>query len=513
MSTYELELRNVTKHFPGVRALDAVSISARAGEVFAICGENGAGKSTLMKIINGNYKADAGEMYIKGEKVQIANPTLARKHGIAMIYQECNFVSELSVAESLFLGRIPVNRFRQVDWKFIYKHTEQLLKAEGLWNNPRLIEGVHTKLKYLTIADIQMLEIVKAISQDSNILIMDEPTSSISIKEANELLGKIKELRNRGKCIIYISHKMDEIFRIADVISVFRDGRVVETKPVDQWDIDSVIQSMVGRELTGDYPKETVQIGQTLLDVHNFNSKGVFNNISFHLKAGEIVGFAGLVGAGRTEMVRALFGLDPYDSGTVTINGDEVTIKNVNSSITHGMAMLSEDRRRYGLVPIRSVRENIALPNLARYIYGGRLHSTKETEEITKTANSIQIKTPSLETTVANLSGGNQQKVVLAKWLIKDSNIMILDEPTRGIDVGAKYEIYKLMSNIVKSGKGIVMISSELPELLGMCDRIYVMSKGTITAELSQKDFSQETIMKYATGSYKAGGMVDEKTE
>ena len=222
-----------------------------------------------------------------------------------------------------------------------------------------------------------MLEIVKAISQDSNILIMDEPTSSISIKEANELLGKIKELRNRGKCIIYISHKMDEIFRIADVISVFRDGRVVETKPVDQWDIDSVIQSMVGRELTGDYPKETVQIGQTLLDVHNFNSKGVFNNISFHLKAGEIVGFAGLIGAGRTEMVRALFGLDPYDSGTVTINGDEVTIKNVNSGITHGMAMLSEDRRRYGLVPIRSVRENIALPNLARYIYGGRLHSTK----------------------------------------------------------------------------------------------------------------------------------------
>jgi len=513
MSTYELELRSVTKIFPGVRALDDVSIAARAGEVFAICGENGAGKSTLMKIINGNYKADAGQVFIKGDKVQIANPTMARKHGIAMIYQECNFVSELSVAESLFLGRLPVNRFHQVDWKYIFSHTEQLLKAEGLWDNPRLIEGVHTKLKYLTIADIQMLEIVKAISQDSKILIMDEPTSSISLKEANELLEKIKELRNRGKCIIYISHKMDEIFRIADTISVFRDGKVVETKPVGQWTIDTVIQAMVGRELSNDYPKESVEIGKTLLDVQDFSSKGVFRNISFNLKAGEIVGFAGLVGAGRTEMVRALFGLDAHDSGVIRIDGKEVIIKDVNSSITHGMAMLSEDRRRYGLVPVRSVRENIALPNLARYIYGGRLHAIKETEEITQTAASIRIKTPSLDTSVANLSGGNQQKVVLAKWLIKDSAIMILDEPTRGIDVGAKYEIYKLMSSIAKSGKGIVMISSEMPELLGMCDRIYVMSKGTITAELLRKEFSQETIMKYATGSYKVGGMVDGKAE
>jgi inositol transport system ATP-binding protein len=358
-----------------------------------------------------------------------------------------------------------------------------------------------------------MLEIVKAISQDSKILIMDEPTSSISLKEANELLEKIKELRNRGKCIIYISHKMDEIFRIADTISVFRDGKVVETKPADQWTIDTVIQAMVGRELSNDYPKESVEIGETLLEVQNFNSKGVFRNISFNLKAGEIVGFAGLVGAGRTEMVRALFGLDSHDSGIIRIDGKEVTVKDVNSSITHGMAMLSEDRRRYGLVSVRSVRENIALPNLARYIYSGRLHATKETEEITQIAASIRIKTPSLDTSVANLSGGNQQKVVLAKWLIKDSAIMILDEPTRGIDVGAKYEIYKLMTSIAKSGKGIVMISSEMPELLGMCDRIYVMSKGTITAELSRKEFSQETIMKYATGSYKVGGMVDGKAE
>lgn len=502
MAKYELELRNITKTFPGVRALDNVSIAARSGEVFAICGENGAGKSTLMKIINGNYKADAGEMLIGGEKVQITNPTMAQKHGIAMIYQECNFVSELSVAESLYLGRLPVNKFHRVDWKRIYKHTEQLLKQEGLWDNPRLIEGVETKLKYLSIADIQMLEIVKAINQDSKILIMDEPTSSISLKEANELLEKIRDLKNRGKCIIYISHKMDEIFRIADTISVFRDGKAIATKPAQEWTIDEVIRNMVGRELSNDYPKECVEIGNTLLQVDNLSSKGVFNDISFHLNAGEIVGFAGLVGAGRTELVRALFGLDPHDAGLVRIRGKEVKIKDVSSSINHGMAMLSEDRRRYGLVPVRCVRENIALPNLDKYIFNGRLHKSMELEEITEQIQAIRIKTPSLETSVANLSGGNQQKVVLAKWLVKNSQILILDEPTRGIDVGAKYEIYKLMTSIVKTGKGIIMISSEMPELLGMCDRIYVMSKGTLTAELPRNEFSQELIMKYATGSY-----------
>ncbi|MFA7129697.1 MAG: sugar ABC transporter ATP-binding protein [Sphaerochaeta sp.] len=506
MSEYELELRNISKIFPGVRALDDVSISTKTGEVFAICGENGAGKSTLMKIINGNYTADSGEIRIHGEKVQIPNPIAARKHGIAMIYQECNYIPELSVAESLYVGRLPVNKFHQVDWKYIYKETEKLLKAEGLWDNQRLIDGVHTKLKYLTIADIQMLEIVKAISQDSNILIMDEPTSSISIKEADDLLNKIRDLKKRGKCIIYISHKMEEIFKIADVISVFRDGKEIDTKPAEAWTIDTVIKAMVGRELSNDYPKETVKIGEKILEVKNLNSKGVFQDISFNLKAGEILGFAGLVGAGRTELARALNGLDPIDSGTIEINRKKVIIKNVKDSIDNGLAMLSEDRRRYGLIPVRGVRENIALPNLERYIFKGRLHSKKELDEVNKQVESIRIKTPSLETSVSNLSGGNQQKVVLAKWLIKDPQILILDEPTRGIDVGAKFEIYKLMTLIAKEGKGIIMISSEMPELLGMCDRIYVMSKGTITTELMRNEFSQETIMTYATGSHKVGG-------
>lgn len=507
MSGYELELRGISKIFPGVRALDEVSIAAKSGEVFAICGENGAGKSTLMKILNGNYKANSGEIFIRGEKVQIPNPITARKFGIAMIYQECSYIPELSVAESLFLGRLPVNRFHQVDWKRIYKETEELLKAEGLWDNPRLIDGVHTKLKYLTIADVQMLEIVKAISQDSSILIMDEPTSSISLKEAEELLEKIRDLKKRQKCIIYISHKMEEIFKIADVVSVFRDGREIATKPVTEWNIDMVIQTMVGRELSNDYPKEHVEIGEKILEVEKLNSKGVFHDISFYLKAGEIVGFAGLVGAGRTEMARALNGLDPIDSGEIKVERKPVTIKSVSDSIKNGIAMLSEDRRRYGMIAVRGVRENISLPNLERYIYNGRLHSKKELKEINEQIDAIRIKTPSIDTPLANLSGGNQQKVVLAKWLIKDPQILILDEPTRGIDVGAKYEIYKLMTLIAKNNKGIVMISSEMPELLGMCDRIYVMAKGTITAELAREDFSQETIMKYATGSNQVGGM------
>jgi inositol transport system ATP-binding protein len=499
-----LELENITKMFPGVLALDRVSFSAKRGEVHALCGENGAGKSTLMKIINGIYKADSGDIRIDGQPVLIKNPIDARRHGIAMIFQECTYVPELTVAESLFLGDLPVSKFNRVNWKYIYKKTEELLQAEGLLNNPRMIDGVHTKLKYLSIADIQMLEIVKAIHKDSSVLIMDEPTSAIAQKEADDLLEKILDLRNRGKSIIYISHKMDEIFRIADRITIFRDGRVVGSDNVKDLTIDKVISMMVGRELSNDYPKITVPAGKRLLTVEHLNRIGVFSDISFTLNAGEIVGFAGLIGAGRTEVARAICGLDPFDSGTVAVDSGPVAIKNVSDSVKSGIAMCSEDRRRYGLVLVRSVRENMGLPSLDRYIYGGRLHKNKEIAEIQEQCENLMIKTPSIETPVANLSGGNQQKVVVAKWLIKDPSVLILDEPTRGIDVGAKYEIYKLMSEIVKSSqKGIIMISSEMPELLGMCDRIYVMSKGRIVAEIQRGQFSQELIMQYATGSIK----------
>ncbi|MDR3122795.1 MAG: sugar ABC transporter ATP-binding protein [Treponema sp.] len=502
-----LELKDITKAFPGVLALDNVSFSVRRGEVHALCGENGAGKSTLMKILDGIHKADSGEIYIEGKPVTIQNPVDARKQGIAMIFQECAFVPEMSVAESLFLGALPITKLRRVDWNYIHKTTDELLRSEGLIDNPRLIDGAHTKLKFLTIADIQMLEIAKAIHKDSQVIIMDEPTSSIAKKEADELLTKIIELKNRGKSIIYISHKMDEIFRIADRVTVFRDGKVVGTDDAKNLTIDKVITMMVGRELSNDYPKIAAPKGEELLRVEHLKQTGAFQDISFNLHAGEIVGFAGLVGAGRTEVVRAVSGLDPIDGGSVFVRGREVKVRRVSDSIDNGIVMCSEDRRRYGLVLIRSVRENIGLPNLSRYIYNGRLHRIKEIRESGEQCNNLMIKTPSIETPVSTLSGGNQQKVVLAKWLIKDPSILIFDEPTRGIDVGAKYEIYKLMSEIVRDGKkGIVMISSELPELLGMCDRIYVMSKGTLAAELAREQFSQELIMQYATGSMKAAG-------
>jgi inositol transport system ATP-binding protein len=505
MSTVFLELKNITKAFPGVLALDNVSFSARRGEVHALCGENGAGKSTLMKIINGIYKADSGEICIDGKPVQIQNPIDARKQGIAMIFQECTYVPEMTVAEALFLGALPVSRFGKVDWKHIRKEAGELLKAEGLLSNPRLIDGINTKLKYLSIADIQMLEIVKAIHKDSTLIIMDEPTSSIAQKEVDDLFVKIAELKARGKSVIYISHKLDEIFKISDRITVFRDGKTAGGDDTKNLNVDKVIAMMVGRELSNDYPKISVSPGEELLRLERLNRIGVFRNISFTLHSGEIVGFAGLVGAGRTEVVRAISGLDPIDSGDVIVRNKKVKIKNVKDSVNAGIAMCSEDRRRFGLILIRSVRENMGLPNLARYFFKGRLHKTKEMADVNEQCQNLKIKTPSVETPAASLSGGNQQKVVLAKWLIKDPAVLILDEPTRGIDVGAKYEIYKLMSEIVRDGKkGIVMISSEMPELLGMCDRIYVMSAGRITAELRRDEFSQELIMQYATGSLKA---------
>jgi inositol transport system ATP-binding protein len=511
MNTF-LELRNITKAFPGVVALDNVSFHSRRGEVHALCGENGAGKSTLMKIINGIYKADSGEIFIEGKPAQIKNPMEARKHGIAMIFQECSYIPEMTVAESLFMGDLPVNKLGKVDWKYIYRQSANLLFAEGMSGNYRMTEGIHTKLKDLTIAEIQMLEIIKAIHKDSQVIIMDEPTSSIEKKEADALLRKIIDLRNRGKSIIYISHKMDELFKIADRITVFRDGKVVGGDNAKNLTIDKVITMMVGRELTNDYPKISIPAGKRLLTVGNLNRTGVFSNINFTLHAGEIVGFAGLVGAGRTEVGRAISGLDPIDSGTVNVEGKTVSIKTVSDSVKAGIAYVSEDRRRYGLVLVRGVRENTALPNLARYIFRGFLHKKKETNEVAEQCRNLRVKAPSLETPAANLSGGNQQKVVLAKWLIKDASVLILDEPTRGIDVGAKYEIYKLMTDIVKEGeKGIIMISSEMPELLGMCDRIYVMSKGRIVAELTRESFSQEAIMQAALGQLATNSVTADK--
>ena len=511
MNNIKLRVAGIEKSFPGVKALSDVNISVKAGSVHVLCGENGAGKSTLMKIIDGVYQPDGGEIYIDGKQVTIKDSHEAKAYGISMIFQELNFVPEMTVEESLFLGSPPTTKLKRVDWKAIRSKTLALLEAEGLPYSPT------TQLKHLSVSEIQMLEIVKAVSRNSSIIIMDEPTSAISYQDVERLFEKIADLKQRNTSIIYISHKMDEIFRIADEITVLRDGCVVETRAKEDIDIDTLIALMVGRKLDNTYPKKIIERGEKLLEVKNFSRQGVFKNVAFDLHKKEIVGFAGLVGAGRTEIMRALFGLDERDAGEVKIAGRPTKMKSVKDSIATGIGMslkvatvrgsiaagvgmLSEDRRRYGIIPVRSVRENVTLANLKKVFYNGRLHAKTEDQVVDDMCRKMRVKTPSYETTVEALSGGNQQKIVLAKWLVCDPKILILDEPTRGIDVGAKYEIYKLMTELAEEGKGVIMISSELPELLGMCDRIYVVANGEIAGQLGRKDFSQEAIMRLATG-------------
>jgi inositol transport system ATP-binding protein len=489
----KIRVEDINKSFPGVKALDNISFAVRRGTVHVICGENGAGKSTLMKVINGIYQQDSGRILIDEREVTVNNPIEARNLGISMIFQELNYIPEMTIEESLFVGNWPKDKYGKVNWSEIRNRTIDLLKREQLNYSPT------TKLKDLTVSDIQMLEILKAISYNSDIIIMDEPTSAITEKEVNILFKKINELRDRGAAIIYISHKMDEIFKIADDITVFRDGAVVDTRLKENYDMETVISQMVGRRLENNYPKEDIELGKKILEVKNLTNGDNFEDVSFDLREGEIIGFAGLMGAGRSEVMRSLFGLDPYQSGKIIIDGEEVKIRNTRDSINKKMVMLSEDRRRYGIIPIRSVKENVSLSNLKKFIHNGRLHSEEEIQITKEYCEKMNVKTPNIDTTIESLSGGNQQKVILAKWMVTNPNILILDEPTRGIDVGAKFEIYKLMTDLAKERKGLIMVSSELPELIGMCDRIYVMAKGNIMGMIKREDFSQEKIMAYAT--------------
>lgn len=488
----KLRVSGIEKSFPGVKALDHIEFSVRKGTVHALCGENGAGKSTLMKIINGQYKPDAGQIFIDEKPVTIKDPIQAASYGIAMIPQELNYVPELTVEENLFLGRLPVGKFGKVDWKKVHNDAVDFIKKEKLPYGPK------QNLKTLTVSDIQMLEIIKAVNNNAQIIIMDEPTSSITQREVESLFTKIGELKKTGVSIIYISHKMEEVFRIADDITILRDGTVVSTDHASSIDLDTVISRMVGRKMSNAYPKEEIPIGGKVLEIKGFNSKNTFANINFEAKKGEIVGFAGLVGAGRTETMRAIFGLDSHDSGEVYFKGKKLEIKTPEDAIQNGLIMLSEDRRQDGIIPVRSVKENASLANLRRFIYGGYTHKKQEEDDVNKVFREMNVKTPTLNTPISSLSGGNQQKVLLARWLLCDPEVMILDEPTRGIDVGAKFEIYKLMTDIVKQGKTIIMVSSEMPELIGMCDRIYIMSQGRIAGCLDKSEFSQESIMRYA---------------
>ena len=487
-----LSVEGVSKSFPGVKALDRVSFDVRPGTLHALCGENGAGKSTLMKIINGIYQPDAGVIRVRGEEVRIKNPIDARARGIAMIAQELNYVPHMTIAESFFLGRLPM-KLGKVDWGLIKKEARRILKEEGL------DFSINRRLGTLTVSEIQTLEIVRAVYHSADVLIMDEPTSAIAHKEVEALFEKIRQLRAQGKSIIYISHKMDEVFELADDISVLRDGTVVSTQRAADITPSQVIAQMVGRDLDHQsYPKERIEIGETVFKAENLSAEHMFEGIGLEIRAGEIVGLAGLVGAGRSEVIRAIFGLDRLDTGTIEVDTKPVRIKNPTEAIKVGIAMLSEDRRLVGIVPQLSIMKNATLASLKKVIHGGFARHREEEKLVAEYFKKMNVKAPSLQTRIANLSGGNQQKVLLARWLIANPKVMLLDEPTRGIDVGAKVEIYKIMTELARQGRGILMISSELPELIGMCDRIYVMSAGRLTAELTRDQFSQETILKYA---------------
>ena len=493
---YVLEMKGVVKVFPGVRALDGVNLKVRPGKVHVICGENGAGKSTLMKIINGTYVADEGEMIYKGQPVGARTVQDSLNMGIAMIYQELNPVLEMTIAENVWLGREP-KKGVFVDYAKMYKDTQDLLDRLEIPYN------AHQKMYELSIAGHQLIEITKAISCDASVIIMDEPSSAIGDEEIEILFKQIFSLKAQGVAILYITHKMDEIFRIADEITIIRDGQWIESGPASEYNADKLVARMVGREITNIFPKDTtVPIGDVCFEVKNLTQKkedgGRFRDISFQLHKGEILGFAGLVGAGRSELMRAIFGLDPISSGQIFLNGKEIRNKRTSDAIKNRMAMVNEDRKDYGLVLGRSIHHNVSLANMKKYtkVLVDDKAISKDVEEMRQL---LQIKIANENVEAGTLSGGNQQKVVLAKWLVGDVDVMILDEPTRGIDVGAKSEIHKLMTEFARQGMGIIMISSELPEVMGMSDRCVVMQEGVIQGILDRKDFSQEEIMRLAT--------------
>lgn len=491
----KLELRNISKSFPGVKALDDVNISLRKGTVHAVVGENGAGKSTLMKIINGLYQRDEGQVILDGKEVHFSGPMESSAAGIAMIYQELNFFPELTIAENIYMKRQPTSNGR-VEWKKMYEMAEKILKDNNLPYDPK------TKIKNLPIASIQMLEIVKAVAFNAQVIIMDEPTSSISNKEVAMLFDKINELREKGISFLYISHKMEEIFKIADDITIIRDGKSIISGPVSDFTEDSIITHMVGRSIDNVYPKELLPLGNVVFEAKDLCSKGMFDKVSFNVRKGEIVGMAGLVGAGRSEVCRAIFGLDPLDSGDIFLNGERYVPKDVTHAIKSKILMLTEDRKKEGIIGVRSCRENITLTShhIRKGIF---MNLKKEVREAKEMSDKLKVRFAGIETPIGSLSGGNQQKVLLARWLMLDSELLILDEPTRGIDVGAKLEIYNIMTDLAKKGYAILMISSELPELLGMCDRIYVMSQGYMRGCLDRTEFDQERVMQMATGLIK----------
>ncbi len=491
-----LEMRNIRKSYPGVEALKGVHLNVEAGEVHALVGENGAGKSTLMKILAGAETMDSGEIRLDGRPVTVSDPIRAQQLGIRMIYQEFNLVPQLSVAENIFLGREPVHRKTGfVSWKKMHREAEKILKKLNVSLDVRLPVSV------LSVAGQQMVEIARALSQNAKLIVMDEPSATLTDHELTNLFRTIRELSASGVAVIYISHRLEEIFQICQRVTVLRDGSWIATEPLKNLDRERIVQMMVGREIGQEFPKGKAPRGEVLLELKDVHSGQRLKNISLKVHAGEVVGIAGLVGSGRTELAKTILGLYPVDSGEMLWGGKPRQIRSPREAVETGIALIPEDRKREGLVLALSVRQNATLSSLKKFLRWGVIRRRKETQSVSKVIRDLRIKTPSPEQQVRYLSGGNQQKVVLAKGLLTDSRLLIFDEPTRGIDVGAKQEIYHLMNRLAKDGMGIVMISSELPEVLGMSDRILVMHEGSIQGELTREEATQEKIMTLATGA------------
>ena len=490
-----IELKGVSKIFPGVIALDKIDIDVYPGEVLGLVGENGAGKSTLIKLLTGAYTNDLGKILVEGNEVSIQGPKQAMNLGITAIYQELNIVKDLSVAENVFLGRELKNKgFPLTNIKEMARKSRELLSELGQEIDPNM------NVAKLGMGKKQMVEIAKALSVQTKLLIMDEPTSSLSAKEVKELLRTIKELKEKGIAVIFISHRLDEIFDVCDRVTVMRDGQKVKTLPINEVDEDKLIRLMVGRDLKDQFPKVKSSIGEEALRIENYTSDTVFKDVSFKVNKGEILGLSGLVGAGRTEVARAIFGIDRKELGKTYISGKKVDIKSPKDAMKHGIAFLTEDRKGQGLVLDNTVTFNMNLASLKKCKSGGLLNYKKLKEKTMENIKKLDINPPSDTFVVRKLSGGNQQKVVIAKWLNTEANIFIFDEPTRGIDVGAKVEVYNVMNELVLNGAAVIMISSELPEILGMSDRIIVMHEGKVIKEIKREDATQENIMLAASG-------------
>ena len=500
MAEYRLEMKGVSKSFPGVKALDGIHLKVRPGTVHALMGENGAGKSTLMKCLFGIYKMDEGEVYLDGEKMNILNPDDALHKGLAMVHQELQPIPDRTIAENMYLGRYPVTKIGPLQ---VINHKKMNKEAAGWLENVKMPYDPKAKLGSLSIAQMQSVEIAKAVSMSAKVVILDEPTSSLTDNEVEALFRIIRDLRSRGVSMIYISHKMAEIREIADDITIMRDGTYVGTWEVKDLTDDDIVRLMVGRELTNVYPpKENTVKDEVVLEVKDLCSihERSFRNISFKLKKGEILGFGGLVGAQRTELMEAIFGMRHIKSGEVIMNGKPIHVTKPRDAIKEGIGMITEDRRGTGILGCLSIADNVSISSLNNYLKVGPMLDTGKIEQLVQeNVAKLSIKTPNSKTHIQSLSGGNQQKVIIARWLANNPDVLIMDEPTRGIDVGAKYEIYQIMISLARQGKAIIMISSEMPELIGMSHRILVMCDGKLTGEVSGEEATQENIMSLAT--------------